>query len=49
MASLKQAQQVHADRLREELTAATNTLSAYIGEIDDRLERQHPLLPEQQP
>lgn len=35
--------------LREELTGATNTLAACIGEIDERLERQMPTPPELQP
>ncbi len=35
--------------LREELTGATNTLAACIGEIDERIERQMPTPPELQP
>jgi uncharacterized integral membrane protein len=49
LASLRQAQQSAADRLHEEITAATNTLSACIGEVDDRLERQWPTPPERKP
>ena len=49
MASLRQAQQASLMQLREELTTSTNTLAACIGEIDERLDRQLPLSPEQQP
>jgi K+-sensing histidine kinase KdpD len=49
LASLRQAQQSAAERLHEEITAATNTLSACIGEVDDRLERQWPTPPERKP
>jgi uncharacterized integral membrane protein len=40
--SLRQAQLDTVERLRDELAAATNALSACIGEIDERLERQWP-------
>jgi len=36
-------------RLREELTAMTNSLAACIGEIDERLDRQWPIPPNRQP
>lgn len=49
LASLRQAQQAGAERLHAEITAATNTLSACIGEVDDRLERQWPTSPDRQP
>jgi uncharacterized integral membrane protein len=49
LASLRQAQQSAAERLHEEIAAATNTLSACIGEVDDRLERQWPTPPERKP
>jgi uncharacterized integral membrane protein len=49
LASLRQAQQSAADRLHEEITAAANTLSACIGEVDDRLERQWPTPTERKP
>lgn len=49
LASLRQAQQSVAERLHEEITVATNTLSACIGEVDDRLERQWPTPPERKP
>lgn len=39
-AALREAQQESEDRLRAELAAATNSLSACIGVVDDRLERQ---------
>jgi uncharacterized integral membrane protein len=49
LAALRQAQQDSEQRLRDELAATTNTLSACIGELDDRLERQAPTSPEQMP
>lgn len=49
LASLKQAQQAATERLHGELVAATNTLSACIGEVDDRLERQWPTPPDRRP
>jgi uncharacterized integral membrane protein len=49
LAALRQAQQGSEQRLREELVAATNTLSACIGEVDERLERQSPTAPEKMP
>jgi uncharacterized integral membrane protein len=47
--SVKRLQQESEQRLREELGNATNTLSACIGELDDRLERQAPTPPDRQP
>jgi uncharacterized integral membrane protein len=47
--SLKGAQQASEQRMREEFLALSNTLAACIGEIDERLERQWPSPPEQQP
>lgn len=49
LASLRQAQQAAAERLHGEIAAATNTLAACIGEVDDRLERQWPTPPDRQP
>jgi uncharacterized integral membrane protein len=46
---LKQAQQESEGRLREELVSSTNTLSACIGEVDERLERASPTPPERMP
>ena len=43
--SLRDAQNVIAQQFRDDLTAATNTLAACIGEIDERLERQMPTNP----
>jgi hypothetical protein len=47
--ALKQAQQESEGRLREELVSSTNTLSACIGEVDERLERASPTPPERMP
>ena len=41
--SLGQQQRAFEQRLHEELSATSNSLAAYIGELDDRLKRQ--LLP----
>jgi uncharacterized membrane protein len=49
LGSLRQAQEASLRQLHEELTAATNTLAACIGEIDERLERQMPTRPAAQP
>jgi uncharacterized protein HemX len=49
LAALKDSQREAEQRLHGELQAAVNTLSACIGEIDERLERQHPSAPERQP
>lgn len=48
-AALRESQQESEERLREELAAATNTLSACIGVVDERLERQSPVPPERRP
>jgi uncharacterized integral membrane protein len=47
--ALKKAQQESEGRLREELASSTNTLSACIGEVDERLERASPTPPERMP
>ena len=47
--TLREAQEASARQLREDLTAATNSLAASIGEIDERLERQIPTPPALQP
>ena len=49
LAAIRQAQQHSEQRLRDELTTSTNTLSACIGEVDERLERQSPTPPERMP
>jgi hypothetical protein len=49
LASVKQAQQDSEQRLRDELATSTNTLSACIGEVDERLERASPTPPERIP
>jgi uncharacterized integral membrane protein len=49
LASVKQAQQDSEQRLRDELATSTNTLSACIGEVDERLERASPTPPERMP
>jgi uncharacterized integral membrane protein len=47
--TLREAQEASARQLREDLTTATNSLAASIGEIDERLERQMPTPPALQP
>jgi len=47
--ALRQAQQESEARLRDELASSTNTLSACIGEVDERLERASPTPPEHMP
>jgi hypothetical protein len=49
LVSLREAQRASEQRLREEILATSNTLAACVGEIDERLERQWPSAPEQQP
>jgi uncharacterized integral membrane protein len=49
LASLRQAHQAGTERLHGDIAAATNTLSACIGEVDDRFERQWPTPPDRQP
>jgi hypothetical protein len=49
LAALKQAQRESEQRLRDEMQNTVNTLSACVGELDDRLERQFPSPPERQP
>jgi len=49
MAGLKQFQQQSELRLREDLADVANSLSASIGEVDERLERQSPTPPERMP
>ena len=49
LASVKQAQQDSEQRFRDELATSTNTLSACIGEVDERLERASPTPPERMP
>jgi len=47
--ALAEAQQQSEQRLHEELQSTSNALSACIGEIDERLERQWPSAPSTQP
>lgn len=49
LAQIKELQLQSERRLREEMQAAQNSLSASVGEIDERLERHFPSPPEQQP
>jgi len=49
LGSLRQTQVESEGRLREELVSSTNTLSACIGEVDERLERYTPTPPERMP
>lgn len=49
LAALRESQQAAEQRLHDELAAATNALSAAIGEVDERIERQFPTPPEQMP
>jgi uncharacterized integral membrane protein len=49
LATIKEAQQESEGRLREELATSTNTLSACIGEVDERLERASPTPPARMP
>jgi len=49
LASLRAGQQASEQRLREDLTAATNTLAACVGEVDERFERRWPTPPEKMP
>lgn len=49
LAALRSSLQAAEQRLRDELAGSTNTLSACIGEVDDRLERLAPVPPERQP
>lgn len=49
LGALRVSQGESEQHLRDELQAAVNTLSACIGEIDERLERQYPSTPERQP
>ncbi len=49
MDGLRVSQRDSEARLREELTAAANSLAASIGEVDDRLERLSPTPPELKP
>lgn len=47
--SLREAQEATAKQFSDDLTAATNSLAAGIGELDERLERQMPTPPALQP
>jgi DNA-binding transcriptional MocR family regulator len=49
LAQIREAQAQSEQRLREELLTMQNSLSASIGEIDERLERHFPMPPEQRP
>jgi uncharacterized integral membrane protein len=49
LASLKEAQRLSEQRLREELLATSNSLAASVGEIDERLERHFPVPLEKRP
>lgn len=49
LAALREQQLKGEQRLHEELASTANTLSAYVGEIDERLERHFPSAPAQRP
>jgi hypothetical protein len=49
LAQIKELQRQSEQRLRDEMQDTQNSLSASMGEIDERLERQFPSRPEQQP
>jgi len=49
LASLREAQRASEQRMHEEIQAASNTLAACIGEVDERLERHWPAAPDQRP
>jgi len=49
LAALRESQQAAERRLHDELAATSNALSAAIGEVDERIERQFPTPPEQMP
>ena len=49
LASLREQQRQSEQRLHDELVTTANSLSACVGEIDERLERHFPLPPGQQP
>jgi uncharacterized protein HemX len=49
LAQIQETQRQSEQRLRDELQATQNSLSASVGEIDERLERHFPSPPERQP
>jgi len=49
LAALREQQRQSEQRLHDELLATGNSLSACVGEIDERLERHFPAPPAQQP
>lgn len=49
IASLREGQQASEQRLREEMTGATNSLAASVGVLDERLERALPTSPDRMP
>jgi biopolymer transport protein ExbB/TolQ len=49
LAEIKEAQRQSEQRLRDDMQATQNSLSASVGEIDERLERHFPSPPEHQP
>jgi DNA anti-recombination protein RmuC len=49
LAALREQQRLSEQHLHEELAATANSLSACVGEIDERLERHFPSPPGQQP
>jgi DNA anti-recombination protein RmuC len=49
LAALREQQRQSEQRLHDELVTTANSLSACVGEIDERLERHFPLPPGQQP
>jgi hypothetical protein len=49
LAALREQQRQSEQRLHDELLATGNSLSASVGEIDERLERHFPAPPAQQP
>ncbi len=49
LAALREEQRGSEQRLREEILSSGNALSAYVGEIDERLERHFPQASARQP
>lgn len=49
LAALREQQRQSEQRLHDEIVTTGNTLSACVGEVDERLERHFPLAPARQP
>jgi hypothetical protein len=49
LSALREQQRQSEQRLHDELASTANSLSACVGEIDERLERHFPLPPSQRP